>query len=232
MKGKHLEELMIRFAYGELDEHEVSKAEELLAISDEARKIYDVHSIAAGGIKRLPEAPAPQLSAERLREAILSREICSSRTKPWTWAGTAASIVAAGALAVYVFLPGESTVTPSESNTVVAIRDIVENPPALQRFDEPASSAAVESVNEMASESKVVAEKTAPIRKRSQPVASKRVSQPTDSYMSAELSRPAASSEHSGEVEAVVIISRTSNAIDGTSDATEIVSATDVVLGN
>lgn len=232
MKGKHLEEMMIRFAYGELDEHEVSKAEELIATSDEARRIYDIHAIAAGGIKRLPEAPAPQLSSERLREAILSREIRVSGARPWTWAGTAASIVAAGALAVYVFLPGESTVSPSESNTVVAVRDAVDNPSTIERFDEPVSAAAAESIHERVPETKVVAEKSAPIRKRPQPAASKRTSEPTGSFTSAALSGPAAAPRDSGEVEAVVIISRTSNAIDGTSDATEIVSATDVVLGN
>ncbi|MCW5946500.1 MAG: hypothetical protein KIT74_05660 [Fimbriimonadales bacterium] len=232
MKGKHLEEMMIRFAYGELDGHEVTKAEELLATSDEARRIYDIYAIAAGGMKRLPEAPAPQLSSERLREAILSREIRGSGAKPWTWAGTAASIVAAGALAVYVFLPGESTVSPSDSNTVVAVRDIVDHSSSIERFEEPVSSAAVESTNDRAAETEIVADKAAPIRKRPQPAASKRTSEPTDSFTSAEVSRPAAAPGNSGELEAVVIISRTSNAIDGTSDATEIVSATDVVLGN
>ncbi len=228
MKGKKLDDFMMLYAYGELSAAEAVLAENLLAESSEARTAYDTYSVAASGVKSLPAPPEQQLSAESLREAILSSEIRSNGRWQWQWIGLASSAVAAVALAIYIFLPDAHKPVDPLSDRVIAEQAEpsgtglgAATSPFLAPPPQPAESTPV--VTESAPA------KAAPAVRKRTPVkaAVKTVDPPTRT--APVLEDP---TESLDALEAVVFINPSGSGIDGTSDATELRSPRDVVLSN
>lgn len=221
MKNKQLEELMIRFAYGELEDHEIAAAEQLVADSVEAKRLFDIYSIAATVSKTLPEPPSPQLSVERLREAILSKEIKTVSARRLGWVGIAAPTAAAVALAIYVFLPDRAMEVPLPDRVVAEQDNRTFVPPDFPAGDTFVRPPVVSSdvVSEAPKPAKTTAKATT---KRS----AKR--EPTNTVSAA--SSPATEREQTFET--VVLINAGPSSSDGTRAATELGDTADVSFGN
>ena len=93
MNCKRLEEDLLLYAFGELDAKKAPVIEQHVATCEPCRKELSAYQVAADGMQRLPTAPEPSLSTERLRQAILSHEL---RSRP-NWAMRFAVVGAAAA---------------------------------------------------------------------------------------------------------------------------------------
>lgn len=93
MSCKKFNEKLIAAAFGESEIGPDLKAH--LAACATCREEMNLYRFEADGIKEMPEAPPAAFSNERLREAILSREIRPA--KPWltrmAWAGAACAVL-------------------------------------------------------------------------------------------------------------------------------------------
>lgn len=109
MKCKKLEDNIIQLAYGELPSPAAEELSKHLDNCDNCRHSYEQHKRTALAIGGLQLAGEPSMSVERLREAILSRQIRNSPTSSWKWAaGSLATGLAAVALAVALSRPTQT----------------------------------------------------------------------------------------------------------------------------
>lgn len=221
MTNKRIEELIIRYAYGELEDHEIPFAEGLISSSAEARRLFELYSLAKAGTKALAQPPSPQLSAERLREAILSREIKTVNSARWNWLGIAAPTAVAAALAFYVFLP-DGTARPALPDRVVAEQD--------QRSVAPPELMDKGTTTATPSEARVSAAQSADVAKTMKQPAKRAVKVQSNTKMPSPAA-PASAGEPA-VFETVVVINAGPSSADGTRDATELGYTTDVSFGN
>ena len=117
------EDRLVRYAFGDVSDHERAEVEALIARDPEARRTVDQYASMRDDLGRMREVPEDQMSRERLRDAILARGL---RTDPlpvsrsrwqWLWMPVAACALAFA----YVAIP-HSAPTASEP-TYVATAD-------------------------------------------------------------------------------------------------------------
>ncbi|HRI42975.1 MAG TPA: hypothetical protein PLL78_03510 [Fimbriimonadaceae bacterium] len=113
MKDKR-KDLLIAYAFGDLTEEEMAAFE----ANDAERAELDRLARLRGDLKHLNSVPECQLSVERVRDAILQREIRQRRDwKPWIVAMPAAAALAL--LAFFATRPGDAPVAPNANPIVV-----------------------------------------------------------------------------------------------------------------
>jgi hypothetical protein len=109
MSCKRFEDQVIGLAYGELDAAQAARVSEHVATCASCAGELALFKVAAEGARAGVEPPAPSLSNERLRQAILSSELKDAR--PWTWRVGLGGAALAGLAAVWVFVVSRPTVS-------------------------------------------------------------------------------------------------------------------------
>jgi hypothetical protein len=121
---RNLEDQIIALAYGELEGAEAEALRERIERDPTLRREHEAYRRQAELLEAVPAVPAPALSTERLRAAVLEQTLRRQRTLPVRF-GLAA--VAAGAL-TFVFVqriaPTEEPSPLAERTAVVALQDL------------------------------------------------------------------------------------------------------------
>ena len=99
---KRKDDRLLRLAFGELTD-DAARAVEANATAAERAEVESFRALREG-LQQLPPPPPDNLSAERLRAAILDRELKGRPARP-TWGGLLLAPVALAAMAAVVVLP-------------------------------------------------------------------------------------------------------------------------------
>ena len=126
MRRKNEEEL-IKLAFGDIEPQGSERAKKMLADDAEAAKLFAGYSEIREGLKSL-KTPEHQLSTERLREAILKQGLKQkSPLAGWKWT-LAPLAVAAAAFLITLRMGGQPTTGPVVTNFGEQPSSTIENP--------------------------------------------------------------------------------------------------------
>lgn len=109
--NKKLEEKLVMLAFGDMSPEETERLEREVAGNREAMMVLDDYRGMRTGLKAIGEIPEHQLSTERLRHAVLNRGL-KPKSRPqlgWLWMPTTAAVLAFG---VFFFQHRPQTGTP------------------------------------------------------------------------------------------------------------------------
>jgi hypothetical protein len=223
------EEKIMMLAYGELGEAEARQVLSWVETDPEARRVYETYGLAASATKTLPAPPPHQLSAERLREAILDRQLSRPAYRPFAFGGAAlAGLGCLFALAV-IFngpAPSDEVATNADTNKPEAM---ISNP--IDSSDNPdfvVPTVAQEDTEPQLAPEKPRAKRTPPPKDlvastESQPNLPSASMQPIEGGIVA-LSADSANYD-------IVLIAPSEDNLEGVSDAKEVRSLANVALG-
>jgi hypothetical protein len=253
MKRKQEEEL-IRLAFGDAEPQEAARAQQVLEQDAQAQAKLAQYREIREGLKQL-STPAHQLSTERLREAILQRGLVEKpRFAPWKWS-LAPLAAAAGALLFTLYSAQDPAATPaasgggaitSSAKGLSEIRETDVSPEEMLRLAKDAAGAALDAPA-MDTDAPPVVRRESPRASRPRMArapepraAAASVPAEPDSLTPREISRLAingalpagalAAGDDSG-AEPIVLIGAESDELTGAKRATEVESASNVVIG-
>lgn len=255
MKRKHEEEL-IKLAFGDLD-GDSGRAKQLLEEDAEAAKLFAGYDEIRQGLKQLARpVPEHQLSTERLREAILRDGLKREKTSGgfnWRWALAPTAVMACAFLITLkatndpnVLPEGISSITTSEfsaggSKVDSAPIDFVETPSNAAALAAKANSTATEPAPEREPRLNTTglvasaSEGSTRVRSASMPIARTAALSPAEiSNLAIDGALPAGAVAmvDSAAVEtSIVIINADIDDATGAKRATEVTSASNVIIG-
>lgn len=234
-------DLLIAYAFGDLTEEEMAEIETTAADRAEVDRLAQLRA----DLKQLNRVPECQLSVERVRDAILNREIRQRRDwRPW---GIAAPVAAALALGAFLLTrpSGEAPVTPSivadkaETKPFVVRRepDLVSSPPItgaeVERLVE--ETLAVLGTSVITDDVPVRPTRSDRVRPtaRRRPIPASLVAktEPPKASTPAETPRVAAATTQPQPIEPIVMISNDEDQATGARKANEVETSNDVVIG-
>jgi hypothetical protein len=131
---------LLRLAFGELSDADATVVEARAAADPSARRELQVCRDIRASLQHLPPPPADGLSTERLRAAILDRELGAK--KPgfnWGWAPMA---LAAMAAVVFITRPGQRSEPTLVSMNNEIGENVFKNKPLMSDFSASASAPA------------------------------------------------------------------------------------------
>jgi hypothetical protein len=130
MNGK-FEEKLARLAFGDLTPEEAAAIRERAQTDPEAAQALDMYEMMREGLKDLAEVPDDQLSKERLRHAILAQGLKPEPVREnarlsWLWMPATASLLAAAFMMFRPGAAGEPMVVLNEDKTPLFERPMLE----------------------------------------------------------------------------------------------------------
>jgi anti-sigma factor RsiW len=123
-----VEKKLTRLAFGETSEKEALALEKKTKTDPEAARLLSEYREMRSGLELLTEVPPDQLSKERLRDAILGQGLKplpapASSGWGWTWMPATAFTLVFGWLTIrHMNAPMARIVTPSQSSVAMAVR--------------------------------------------------------------------------------------------------------------
>lgn len=131
---------LLRLAFGELSAESARAVEVQASVDEKARAELEGYRALRAGLQRLPAPPPDTLSPDRLRAAILDRELRARRptTSGWAWAPVALATLAA---VVFVSRPRPTAADPQIVATIDEGRLDASPLPTFNRaFDRPSEA--------------------------------------------------------------------------------------------
>ncbi len=171
---KRKDDDLLRLAFGELAA-DSARAVEARTVGDaSAQADLEAMRELRAGLQRLPPPPPDTLSAERLRAAILDRELRSRRPVPffaWAWAPVAVAALAAVLVVSRPALKGDPQVVANPSVLAFNRGEEAFAAPSFDPIEEPIVSSQAAPSEATRSRATVVraSEPAAPARRRSAP---------------------------------------------------------------